>query len=326
MGKKLFIISGHGAGDTGAIGNGCIESERVRTLAAKIKEYGGDNVILADFNINSYKSNIIGKGLVPKDSLILELHLDSHKNTNAKGGHIIINGNFKADEYDERLATMISTMFPGRAKTIVGRTDLANVRRAAECGYNYRLMECCFISNADDIAKFNSSLDKLAKEILKCFEISVKETETPKPQPTATIKEGDMVKVNEGAKDYNGKKVASFVYKGTYKVDELKGDRSVLDKNGICTAFNVKDLTLVKSTTVKTETPKPTVNYFPKYSGKSAPFVDALKSLGINSALSYRGKIAKANGIVKNANLYIGLKSHNEKMFALLKQGKLIKP
>ena len=70
----------------------------------------------------------------------------------------------------------------------------------------------------------------------------------------------------------------------------------------------------------------PTTNYFPKYSGKSNSLVDALKSLGINSALSYRGKIAQANGIVKKSALYIGLKSHNEKMLNLLKQGKLIKP
>lgn len=66
--------------------------------------------------------------------------------------------------------------------------------------------------------------------------------------------------------------------------------------------------------------------YFKKYEGNSNSFVDALKSLGINSSLSYRGKIAKANGIIKNATLYVGLKSHNEKMFALLKKGKLIKP
>ena len=173
MGKKLFIISGHGAGDTGAIGNGCIESERVRTLAAKIKEYGGDNVILSDFDLNSYRSNIIGKGLVPEDCIILELHLDSSTNIKAQGGHVIINANFKADEYDERLAAMISQMFPGRAETIVGRTDLANVRRAAEKGYNYRLLECCFISNDADIKKFNCEMDRLAKEILACFEISV---------------------------------------------------------------------------------------------------------------------------------------------------------
>ena len=176
MTKKLFVIPGHGAGDSGAVGNGYKEAERVRALATKVKEYGGDYVILRDYNLNSYRSNIIGKCQVPNDCLILELHIDSSKNTKARGGHVIINANFKADEYDDALATMISTMFPGRAKTIVGRTDLANVRRAAEKGYNYRLLECCFISNTEDIKKFNAEMDKLAKEILGCFKISVTES------------------------------------------------------------------------------------------------------------------------------------------------------
>ena len=176
MTNKLFVIPGHGAGDSGAVGNGYKEVERVRALATKVKEYGGDNVILSDFNLNSYRSNIIGKCQVPNDCLILELHIDSSKNTKARGGHVIINANFKADEYDDALVKMISTMFPGRAKTIVGRTDLANVRRAADKGYNYRLLECCFISNTEDIKKFNAEMDKLAKEILGCFKISVTES------------------------------------------------------------------------------------------------------------------------------------------------------
>ncbi len=176
MTKKLFIIPGHGAGDCGAIGNGYQEAERVRALATKIKEYGGDKVILSDFNLNSYKTDIFSNGVIPKDCLVLELHLDSSTSATAKGGHVIINANFKADEYDEALAKMISEMFPGRAKTIVGRTDLANVNRAAKAGYNYRLMECGFISNAADISKFNTKMDELAKEILGCFKISVKQS------------------------------------------------------------------------------------------------------------------------------------------------------
>jgi hypothetical protein len=182
--SRLFVISGHGAGDCGAVGNGYQEAERVRALATKIKEYGGDNVILSDFALNSYQSNIIGKGLVPKDCIILELHLDSSTSASAKGGHVIIHGNFKADKYDNALATMISTMFPGRSSTIVGRTDLANVKRAAAKGYNYRLMECCFISNADDIAKFNANIDNLAQKILGCFDIAVKEDIVVKETPT----------------------------------------------------------------------------------------------------------------------------------------------
>ena len=38
---------------------------------------------------------------------------------------------------------------------------------------------------------------------------------------------------------YDGKGVASFVYGNTYTVDELKGDRAVLDRKGICTAFRL---------------------------------------------------------------------------------------
>ncbi len=183
MANKLYIIAGHGAGDNGACKNGFQEAERVRVLAQRIKDFGGDNVMLHDFALNSYKSNTIGKGLVPKGSLILELHLDSAISKSAKGGHIIIHKKFNADNYDNALAKMISTMFPGRSKTIVGRSDLANVNRAANMGYNYRLMECCFISNADDIAKFNANMDELAKKILGCFGIAIKETEK---KPVAT--------------------------------------------------------------------------------------------------------------------------------------------
>lgn len=60
----------------------------------------------------------------------------------------------------------------------------------------------------------------------------------------ATIKEGSRVKVKSGAKTYTGGGVASFVYGSTYTVDELVGNRAVLDKNGICTPFNVSDLIL----------------------------------------------------------------------------------
>lgn len=70
-------------------------------------------------------------------------------------------------------------------------------------------------------------------------------TPAPAPTPTPTIKEGSKVKVKSGAKTYTGGGVASFVYSRTYVVDELSGDRAVLDKKGICTPFNVKDLILL---------------------------------------------------------------------------------
>jgi hypothetical protein len=68
----------------------------------------------------------------------------------------------------------------------------------------------------------------------------VKKLMTPKVAPT--IKVGSKVKVRVGAKSYEGKVVAPWIYLKAYTVDELKGNRAVLNRKGICTAFNVKDL------------------------------------------------------------------------------------
>ena len=73
-------------------------------------------------------------------------------------------------------------------------------------------------------------------------QIAVNKLLTPKVAPT--IKVGSKVKVNKGAKSYEGKTVAPWIHLSTYTVDELKGDRAVLNRKGICTAFNVKDLTI----------------------------------------------------------------------------------
>lgn len=62
---------------------------------------------------------------------------------------------------------------------------------------------------------------------------------------TDTIKIGSMVKLRDrNVKTYNGGNPASFVFNGTYRVDVLKGNRAVLDKNGICTAYRLEDLVL----------------------------------------------------------------------------------
>lgn len=62
--------------------------------------------------------------------------------------------------------------------------------------------------------------------------------------PIKEIKVGSKVKVKKGAKSYNGVSVAPFVYEKVYTVDEIKGDRVVLDKKGICTPFKLCDLIL----------------------------------------------------------------------------------
>lgn len=167
---KIFVIAGHGAGDSGAVGNGYTEAERVRALASKIKDLGGNNVTLGDFSRNYYADNGITKLNISKDYKIVELHMDS-ASSSARGGHVIIKSGYNADSYDMALAKSISAILPGRASSIVKRSDLANPNRAAAKGYNYRLIENGFITNAQDVKIFNSRMDEIAKEILNDFGI-----------------------------------------------------------------------------------------------------------------------------------------------------------
>lgn len=185
--SKLFVICGHGAGDSGACGNGYQEQERVRALGKCIKELGGSEVLLGDINRNFYADNGISKLAISKDYQIIELHMDSDDTPNPRGAHVIISGYLDADDYDNKLADYLSGMFPGRAQKLVGRTNLANPDRARLAGYSYRLVEIGFISNVGDVATFNSNIDGIAKGILSCFNIGAQEDVSKpadKPAPT----------------------------------------------------------------------------------------------------------------------------------------------
>ena len=63
---------------------------------------------------------------------------------------------------------------------------------------------------------------------------------------TKKIEVGSSVKVKKGAKTYDGKGLADFVYTRTHKVSELSGKRAVITYNGtVVAAVNTDDLTLV---------------------------------------------------------------------------------
>lgn len=67
---------------------------------------------------------------------------------------------------------------------------------------------------------------------------------------------------------------------------------------------------------------KSTVKRFKTYKGDRLSIVDALEAIGAKSDFDYRKKIAVKNKIKD----YKGAPEQNEKMLALLKKGKLIKP
>ena len=178
----LYVIAGHGAGDTGACGNGFQEAERVRALASRMGELGGEEIIVLDMGRNWFADRgILGLDL-PPSSQIVELHMDSGPR-GARGGHVIVKPGKQPDGYDLALAALLSGMFPGRAESIRGQS-LGNATRAAQKGYGYRLLECGFITDELDVGTFNSHLDKLSLGIMGAFGIA-----------PGTTKEDELIRI-----------------------------------------------------------------------------------------------------------------------------------
>lgn len=214
---KLFYIAGHGAGDPGATGNGYQEAERVRALGNRVKAIGGDNVILGDFNRNYYADNGISTLNIQKDYCILEAHMDAGQ-PSARGGHVIINAGFIADKYDSALAAMLSNILPGRANMIVRRNDLANPARAASRGYNYRLVEFGFITNAEDVRIFNSRMDEIARGILSAFGIGAELSKTEESEDEEDMREIVQAKSGKGQYYFDGYELHGFASPAEKKV------------------------------------------------------------------------------------------------------------
>lgn len=175
---NIFVIAGHGAGDLGTYGNGYTEADCTRMLARKIKELGGNSVTLSDLSRNYYEDNGISYLDIPIETQIIELHMDSFSNPYAHGGHVIIKPGFEPDDYDNRLADFISSYFPGRSEKLTHQ-QLGNADRAANKGYGYRLLECCFITNATDMQVFVNNLDDIARGILNSFDVGASNINPP---------------------------------------------------------------------------------------------------------------------------------------------------
>ena len=62
----------------------------------------------------------------------------------------------------------------------------------------------------------------------------------------ASVKAGSKVRLKQGAKTYDGKSLASFVYNRDHVVKEISGDRVVITYGGVVVAaVKLSDLTLV---------------------------------------------------------------------------------
>lgn len=148
------------------------------------------------------------------------------------------------------------------------------------------------------------------------------------------VSKGDTLKIREKA-DPTSKEVGKLSYNDHNKytiVEEKKVGIETWGKLKSGTGWinlryttKVTSSTSSSSTTTKSTTNATTtttkVSYYTKCASKCTSFVDALKSINVDSSLINRTKIAKKNGVYS----YSGTSTQNTKLLDLLKKGKLIK-
>lgn len=172
MGKHL-IIAGHGKQpsgriDYGAEGNGYKENNLTKELCILMDAYAGEEMsFITDHDVYGYREMGIHTGW---DS-ITEIHFNAF-NTASYGCEVLIHEDFEADEMDKKLLAVLDTYFVSRGfkkrSTALGNR-IENMEVCKTKGFNYRLVEVCFIDNASDIAIYQANKKAIAKGLVEAI-------------------------------------------------------------------------------------------------------------------------------------------------------------
>lgn len=171
-----ILVMGHGAGDTGAHGNGAYEATFMRKkLMPKLQKYA-KQVTNSKVTFYNPKHDIVKDTLVyhkgsykisKKNTTVIMFHLDAG---GGQGGHVIIHKKTPTKR-DRRLASVIKK-YVGLNRAYMGysyRTNLKNCNVLRHRGIDYSLIETGFIDNKHDFHNINKNLDKIAKGYIQAI-------------------------------------------------------------------------------------------------------------------------------------------------------------
>lgn len=164
--KTITIDIGHANG-TGSRGFGWEEHASNVIVAQHLQQQltaKGVNVVVIDFpekdnatdlNLTKQKANSIGA------DLLISLHHDASDSSSAKGAHVIYYRD-GSKKYAQAVASELVKRFPGRAETVVQRSNLAILKVDG----NAILIESGFITNEHDNDIQRNHPELIARDIV----------------------------------------------------------------------------------------------------------------------------------------------------------------
>lgn len=174
---KVLLIAGHGAGDSGAVGNGYKEADLTRKIVAaiepKLKKYCSVGVYPTSRNAYTDVQNGTFADYVPGGiksyNYVFEVHLNSAAND--PDGNGVTTGTeiyiTSAEEgYTVETAILKNVCSMGFRNRGVKRKDFSVIATCKNYGVSSALLESCFIDDQDDVDLLVPNIDKLAQKVV----------------------------------------------------------------------------------------------------------------------------------------------------------------
>lgn len=162
---KILLISGHGAGDCGACGNGYKEADLTREVVnlmndklskyAQVDVYNQSRNAFDDVNSNNVQVNFANYNYV------FEVHFNAG---GGKGTEIWITREEKETTVEQKIMDKLSQLFTVRG---VKRKNFNVIYSAKKKGVSSALLEVCFIDNTEDIQIYQNNKEKIAVAIVE---------------------------------------------------------------------------------------------------------------------------------------------------------------
>lgn len=173
--KKIFIIAGHqkGTGACSYIEEGAeaifLKNEISRILRSKnIDVYNDDDDDKLTQVVDVLKSKVL------KNDICIDIHFNSSSNINTSGTEVFIPNNYTIDEFhlaSELKETIVAVLqTKNRGVKTEDMTYLKKIAMLSNFDCCNILLEICFVSNRQDVEKYNKNkyllAEKLAQKII----------------------------------------------------------------------------------------------------------------------------------------------------------------
>lgn len=169
---KILLISGHGAGDVGAQGNGYQEykltREFVNILHPRLSNYA--EVDVYNQNRNAYYDAQNGKFNIGAYDYVLEIHFNAF-NISAYGTEMFVVPNEQYITVEQAIMKRMGKWFTLRDNDNifdgVKRTRFLVINEVKKKGISGALLEVCFIDNPSDMATYQANKFAIADGIVE---------------------------------------------------------------------------------------------------------------------------------------------------------------